>query len=275
MGNDCIEIEGLVVFANHGVFQEEKRMGQKFEVSLKLYMDMNRAAANDDITLAVNYGDVCAFVTEFTKKNRCKLIEAAARNIADALLVRYSQINIAEVTLKKPWAPIGLPLESVAVRMTQKRSTAYIGIGSNMGDRQAYLDFAVNAISENERCRIKAVSEYIETEPWGVKEQASFLNGCIKLETLLDPHELLAFLQSIENEAGRERKVHWGPRTLDLDILLYDDLIIQTDELTIPHPYMHKREFVLKPLCEIAPYAYNPIVKEYVVNLLGMLCERN
>lgn len=268
MKSDFIEIENLIVFANHGVFPEEKKMGQKFAVSVRLYMDMDEAAANDDIALAVNYGEVCAFVTEFTKKNRSKLIEAAAGNIADALLMRYARVKEAEVTLKKPWAPIGLPLDSVAVTISRRRSVAYIGIGSNMGDKKAYLDFAVKELSENERCRVKSVSEYIETEPWGMTEQESFLNGCIELETILPPRELLALLQEIENKAGRRREIHWGPRTLDLDILLYDDAVMNTAELTIPHPYMHRRAFVLKPLCQIAPYAYHPVIKEYAVNML-------
>ena len=96
------------------------------------------------------------------------------------------------------------------------------------------------------------------TPPYGVTDQPDFLNGCLKLRTLLYPYELLAELNRIEKEAGRERIIHWGPRTLDLDIIFYDDLISQEDELCIPHVEMHKRSFVLEPLEEIAPYKRHP-----------------
>lgn len=268
MQNDCIEIRDLVVFANHGVLPEEKTMGQKFVISLRLYADMSEAAAADDINRAVNYAEVCAYVTEFTKTNRCRLIEAAAESIANALLIRYSMLSMVEVTLKKPWAPIGLPLDRVAVHISRKRSTAYIGIGSNIGDKKAYLDLAVSALRANEYCTVKKVSEYIVTAPYGGVEQDDFLNGCIELETILSPHALLSLLHETENKAGRERTVHWGPRTLDMDILLYDDMVMHDDVLTIPHPEMAKREFVLAPLAELAPYAYNPVVKDYAVNML-------
>ncbi len=268
MRNDYIEIRDLIIFANHGVLPEEKTMGQKFVISLKLYEDMSEAAAADDINKAVNYAEVCAYVTEFTRINRCRLIETAAENIANALLIRYPALTRVEITLKKPWAPIGLPLDRVAVNICRKRSTAYIGIGSNMGDKKGLLDFAVKALGENEYCAVKRVSEYIVTKPYGGVEQDDFLNGCIELDTVLSPHALLDLLHEIENRAGRKREIHWGPRTLDLDILLYDDTVMHDDTLTIPHPELAKREFVLAPLAEIAPYAYDPVVRDYAVNML-------
>ncbi len=266
--NDIIEIKDLIVFANHGVLPEEKKMGQKFSISMRLHIDTAEAARTDDINKAVNYSEVCAFVTEFTKQNSCKLIETAADNIAHALLMCYPSVSEVRITLKKPWAPIGLPLDSVAVEVSRKRSTAYIGVGSNMGDRRGYLDFAAAALDMSDGCKVCAVAEYIETEPYGGVAQDKFLNSCICIETILNPFELLALLHDIENEAGRTREVRWGPRTLDLDILLYDDAVICTDTLVIPHPEMTKREFVLAPLAQIAPYAYNPVAKDYAVNLL-------
>lgn len=268
MMNDFIEIRNLIVFANHGVMPEEKKMGQKFVISMKLYNDMSQTAGTDDITKAVNYAEVCSFVTEFTKQNRCKLIETAAENIANALLMCYPALSQVDITLKKPWAPIGLPLESVAVTLTRKRHIAYIGIGSNMGDKRGYLDFAVESINGSGVCRVKKSSEYIVTKPYGGVKQDDFLNGCLEVETVLGPQALLDFLHEIENNAGRTRTVHWGPRTLDLDILLYDDLVIHTDTLTIPHPEMAKRRFVLAPLAEIAPYAYDPVSRDYAINML-------
>jgi dihydroneopterin aldolase/2-amino-4-hydroxy-6-hydroxymethyldihydropteridine diphosphokinase len=266
--DDCIEINDLIIFANHGVLPEEKAMGQKFALSLRLYMDMANAAKTDDINTSVNYADVCSFVTDFTKKNRSKLIEAAADNIAVALLLRYPSVKRIEVILKKPWAPIGLPLEGVSVSISRSRSCVYIGIGSNLGDKKAYLDFAVKELDEHDKCRVVKTSDYIVTKPVGDVVQDDFLNGCIELETILSPRELLDFLHEIENKAGRERKIHWGPRTLDLDILFYDDIIMNEPDLIIPHPEAAKREFVLKPLSEIAPYLYHPVKKDYIINLL-------
>lgn len=265
--NDYIEIDNLVVFANHGVFDEEKRMGQRFMVSLRLYMDMSKAAYTDDIDKSVNYGEVCEFVTEFTKTHRSKLIEKAAQDIAYALLMKYPLISKAEVELKKPWAPIGLPLDNVLVRLTRKRTKAYISMGSNMGDKKGFLDFAVNELESNELCKVVKVSKYIETLPVGPVKQDNFLNACVEVETLLPPYDLLELLQSIENKANRVRTVHWGPRTLDLDIILYGRDIITDERLTVPHIEMVNREFVLKPLCEIAPYAYHPIKRMYVSEL--------
>lgn len=268
MTNDRIEIQDLVVFANHGVLKEEKAMGQKFVISLSLFADMSKAAGTDDIEDAVNYAEVCEFVTEFTKNNRSKLIEAAAENIATALLLCYPLLDRVDITLNKPWAPVGLPLGGIAVKLSRARHSAYIGMGSNMGDKKGYLDLAVKRLNESEVCRVSKVSEYITTAPVGYTEQDDFLNACIGIDTVLSPSELLALLHRIENEAGRERAIHWGPRTLDLDILLYDDAVICTDELVIPHPEMAKRRFVLEPLSEIAPHAYHPVAGDYVINLL-------
>lgn len=273
MMNDYIEIDNLVIFANHGVFDEEKRMGQRFMVSLKLYTDMSKAASTDDIRESVNYGEVCEFVTNFTKTHRSKLIEKAAQDISYALLLKYPLIKKAEVMLKKPWAPIGLPLDNILVKLSRSRVKAYIALGSNMGDKKGYLDFAISELEKNEYCKVKKVSDYIETKPVGPVSQEDFLNACAEVETVLPPFELLELLQSIENKANRVRTVHWGPRTLDLDILLYGDEIITEERLCVPHIEMANREFVLKPLCEIAPYAYHPIKRAYVAELLNKLCK--
>ena len=113
------------------------------------------------------------------------------------------------------------------------------------------------------------------TPPYGVTDQPDFLNGCLKLRTLLYPYELLAELNRIEKEAGRERIIHWGPRTLDLDIIFYDDLVLEEADLCIPHVEMHKRKFVLEPLGEIAPYKRHPISGKRVCEMLVELNEND
>ena len=118
---------------------------------------------------------------------------------------------------------------------------------------------------------MEAVSDFLVTKPYGVTDQDDFLNGCIKLRTLLTPRELLDRLHHIEQAAGRERILRWGPRTLDLDILFYDDLILGEADLCIPHVDLPNREFVLRPLCEIAPYLHHPATGKTVREMLQEL----
>lgn len=130
---------------------------------------------------------------------------------------------------------------------------AYLSIGTNEGNRNENLEKALSYLQSVTEIDVISVSSIYETEPWGGVEQNLFLNLVTKIDTVLDSESLLDACQEIENKIGRQRLVHWGPRTIDIDILLYDDLTIQTEKLTIPHPYMEKREFVLAPLREIAP----------------------
>lgn len=130
-------------------------------------------------------------------------------------------------------------------------SIAYLSVGSNMGDRGANLRFALKSLAERDGIQPLRGSAIYETSPWGPVAQENFLNACIELETSLSPDELLSVCQDIEHAAARSREVHWGPRTLDIDILLYDDITIETPRLTIPHPRMKERMFVLVPLMEL------------------------
>ncbi len=130
-------------------------------------------------------------------------------------------------------------------------SIAYLSVGSNMGDRGANLRFALKSLAERDGIQPLRGSAIYETSPWGPVAQENFLNACIELETSLSPDELLSVCQDIEHAAARSREIHWGPRTLDIDILLYDDITIETPRLTIPHPRMKERMFVLVPLMEL------------------------
>ena len=268
---DKIFIKNLEVYAYHGVLDEERRLGQKFFIDAVLYADLRDAGRSDALDKTVNYAELCAMITEYTRAHTCKLIESAVSQIADEILVRYPLIKRAELTLRKPWAPIGLPIDCAGVSVTRSRHTAYIALGSNMGDKRAYLDEAVRRLDEDERCKVVRVSDFIETEPYGGVEQDSFLNGALELETLYSPERLLTLLNEIEARAHRERKIHWGPRTLDLDIILYDDVIMQTERLTIPHIDMCRRDFVLKPMAQIAPYKRHSVNRKTMLELLEEL----
>ena len=149
----------------------------------------------------------------------------------------------------------------------------YISFGSNMGDREQNIKQGIEQLQVLEDCKVLKVSQYIETEPYGVIEQDKFLNGCLKLQTLLTPQELLTELHTIEDKAGRKRTLRWGPRTLDLDIIFYDDCVIAQEDLMIPHVDMQHRLFVLEPLCEIAPYAFHPVLHKSVMQLKEEACD--
>lgn len=130
---------------------------------------------------------------------------------------------------------------------------SYLSLGSNQGDRKDNLTKALEHMNSISASKINKVSSCYETEPWGGVTQDSFLNLVIEVETELDPVELLHECQKIELKLGRKRDIHWGPRTIDIDILLYGDIRFQSEELIIPHPYLEQREFVLAPLREINP----------------------
>jgi 2-amino-4-hydroxy-6-hydroxymethyldihydropteridine diphosphokinase len=151
-------------------------------------------------------------------------------------------------------------------------SRALIGLGSNLGDRRATLEAAIAALDATPGVRVGRVSAFHETEPvGGPPGQGAYLNAAALLETTLGPLELLPVLQAIEARFGRVRGIRWGERTLDLDLLLFDDRIIQTPELSIPHPRLMERRFVLEPLAEVAPQAVEPRTRRTVSELLAEL----
>lgn len=261
---DQIIIENLKVFAYHGVYPEENEKGQNFYVNAILETDTRKAGISDDLDLSTNYGEVCIFLNNYLKEQTYKLIEAVAENAAEALLLRFPLVRRVTLEIRKPEAPIALPFESVSVKIVRGWHKTYLACGSNMGDKKAHLDSAVKALRADVKCRVLRVSDWIVTAPYGGVEQDDFLNGAIELETLYTPEALLEKLHEIENSHGREREIHWGPRTLDLDILLYEDCIMYTDDLIIPHADMQNRYFVLKPLAQIAPYERHPLLGQSI-----------
>ncbi len=259
---DKITIENLEVFAYHGVCEEERALGQKFMISLELYMDLLAAGKSDALKATIDYAEVCRIVTRHVQSRKYNLIETVAQSIADTLLLRYrDELEEVSVSIKKPWAPIALTVDSCGVAISRKWHKAYIGLGSNMGERDAYLKDGVSTFANDEYSDVLRKSDVIETKPYGDAATADFLNQVIMIKTIRTPESLLSLCRGAEERAGRKRDVRWGDRTLDLDILLYDDLILdmKDPDLTIPHVDLHNRDFVLEPLSQIAPGVIHPV----------------
>lgn len=268
---DEIRINHLEVFGNHGVFPEETRLGQKFLVNAVLYTRTREAGHTDDLTKSIHYGEICHKITCFLRENTYRLIESAAEHLAEELLLKVPRLWAVDLEILKPWAPIGLPLESVSVKITRGWHRAYLALGSNLGDKEGYLNEAVQKLKQTAGIRVTKVSEWMETKPYGGVEQDDFLNGCLEAETILEPFALLAEMNRIEAEAGRERTIHWGPRTLDLDLIFYDDFISEEPQLILPHPDLENREFVLRPLLELCPYLHHPVTGKTVRQMVSEL----
>lgn len=273
MANDLdeIRIRGLRIFAHHGVFPEETRLGQMFVVNATLYTSTRQGGLADCLEDTISYADVCLFLTDYLQKNTWKLLEAAVEHTCRALLLRFPLLHGVELELEKPSAPIPLPFDSVSVRVKRSWHRCFVALGSNIGDTKGYLDGAVEALKADPSIRLKRVSSYLVTTPYGGVEQDDFLNGAVELETLYAPEELLDKLHTIEKAAKRERLIHWGPRTLDLDILFYDDLTQDDPDLTLPHPDMQNRDFVLRPMAELAPHFVHPVFHKTMGQLLKKL----
>ena len=264
---DKIIIEKLEVFAHHGVLEEEQRKGQIFQVNAVLYMDAHRAGLEDNLFYSIDYGQICQFITNWMQENTYQLLEAVAEKMSKAILLKYDKIVAVDLEIRKPQAPIPLPFGCVSVKIHRRWHTAYLTMGSNMGDKVQYINGAIRALTAHPQIKVKKVSDFILSKPYGVTDQENFLNGALEIETLLEPEELLDALHDMEDAAGRTRLRRWGPRTLDLDIIFYDKLVYESDNVVIPHPDMQNRDFVLEPLSALAPYYRHPLFGKTVMQL--------
>jgi dihydroneopterin aldolase/2-amino-4-hydroxy-6-hydroxymethyldihydropteridine diphosphokinase len=264
---DYIRITNLKVFAHHGVFPEETAEGQDFYVNATLGLDCRRAGMRDQLEDSINYGDVCQFITAFLTEHTYKLIEAAAEQLAREMLLTMEGLQTVKIELCKPNAPIGLPFENVSVEIERGWHKVYIAVGSNMGEKKTCMENGIRRLAAHPDIRLIQVSDFITTVPYGSVKQDVFLNGAFAVETLLSPRELLDVIHDAEREEGRTREIHWGPRTLDLDIIFYDRLVYEDEELVIPHVDMANRVFVLKPLAQLCPNYRHPILQKTVQQL--------
>ena len=269
--NGRILIDGYELTGCHGVNPEEKVEPQRFVFSAQLDFDLTEAAETDDVDKTVSYAAVCKVIKAFFGESSRDLVETLALGAARRIMLAFPRLVRAAVTVAKPDAPMKGKFDSVGVTAEVKRSVAYVGMGSSLGDRHAYLDKAKELIREDPL--VLSVSESARTEPapYGGAAKNAFINSALRVETLHTPEGLLGLLMRVERECGRTREVHWGDRTLDLDLLLFGDEVRSEGDLILPHPEMTRREFVLAPLADIAPHAVHPLSGKRVSELLSEL----
>ena len=254
---DQIRISELRAMAVVGALPHEREAAQPLRIDLVLDVDLHDAGRSDELDETVHYGLVAEQVSALVTESKDVLLERLATRIADEVLT-FGRVEAVQVELTKLRPPIAVDAATTSVRIRRTVADrqlspptthrAFIALGSNLGDRESYLRLAVAGLSP-----IVAQSQVYETDPvGGPDDQGAYLNMVVELETTLDPFALLRRCQRIEGEAMRQRVVHWGPRTLDIDIVLYDDVVIESPELVVPHPRFAERRFVLTPLSEIA-----------------------
>lgn len=258
LGTDRVEIDGLVVMTVVGALPHERDAAQPVRIDLSIGTDLHDAGRTDELDDTVNYGAVAEQVAGVVRAATDTLLERLADRIATTVLAHPRADSVA-VTVTKLRPPIPEQVESTAVRIVRDRThltatspeahSVIVALGSNLGDRESYLRLAIERLGT-----VSAASQVFETAPvGGPEDQGAYLNMVVAVDTALDPYAYLRRCHRIEADAGRERTVHWGPRTLDVDILFYDHITIADERLTIPHPLLGERRFVLTPLAEVAP----------------------
>lgn len=257
---DTIELVGVRARGRHGVLEQEKRDGQEFVVDATLCLDTAPAARADALARTVNYAEVAAVIVEVVGTGCDDLIETLAQQLADAILASQVLVRAVEVTVHKPSAPIPHPFSDVSVRICREAPPvpAVLALGTNLGDREGHLRRGLELLAAADDVDVTWTGPVLETDPVGGvlvegAEQGPYLNTVVGIVTSLGPWEVLALAQAIEADARRERTLRWGPRTLDVDVITWGNLVQDDPDLTLPHPRAHQRAFVLAPWAAVRP----------------------
>ena len=257
--NDFIKVTNMKVFAYHGVLEEEKKNGQDFYLNAKVYVDMRKAGLTDQLEDTINYDSVCIFLAEVFAEKQFDTIEAAAEYTVQEIIVNFPTIEAMELEVRKPHAPLTYVPEDISVTIYREWHTVYLSFGSNMGNPKGHINEAITMLKDPYAIRNVMLSELFVTKPYGPVEQNDFVNGCLEMETYMDPEELVTYIHEIEDYFERDRSIHWGPRPIDLDIVFFDDYVYNSKTLTIPHADMENRMFVLEPLSQLCPGRRHPV----------------
>jgi dihydroneopterin aldolase/2-amino-4-hydroxy-6-hydroxymethyldihydropteridine diphosphokinase len=269
---DRISLKEMKLFGYTGCLPEEKKNGQYFYVTVDMYFRDIPGRLTDDLKDTVNYANVYYMVEKLVSTTKFDLIEHLAYKIGRSVIAYSRLIDSVRVLVRKPDAPVDGTFDSMETEITVRRREAVIGFGGNMGERDEIIKEAIDMLKYDPAIDLVNVSSLYETEPVGYEDQADFLNGCAVIRTYLEPLELLKVLQKIENELHRVRTIKNGPRTIDLDLLLMQGVKMDTNVLTIPHPRMYERAFVLVPLKELG-YYHGPIPDDKEVRPTGIRFE--
>ena len=262
-----IILKDYEVVACHGVNPEEKVNPQRFLFTVEVGTDFKLAEESDNLDNTVSYSAVKKVVKKIAEDNTFDLIEKLAYTVAKGVLLSFPLAESVNVIVKKPDAPMSGKFDYVAVELSLKWTDVYLALGSNEGDRNAYLDLAINMLKEDDNIKDVKESSRIVSEAYGGVATGEFVNSCANIKTIYTPHELLAKINEIEKAGDRVRTVHWGDRTLDVDIIFFGEDIIGDEDLCVPHIDMQNREFVLKPLLELCPNKLHPLLNKRVVDL--------
>jgi len=249
--SDRVELRGLRALGHHGALAGEQDRRQPFEIDLDVEVDLGVAARSDALFDTVDYGAIARVAAGVVTDERWRLLERMAQRIGEEVLAADPRVGAVTVTVRKLRPPVPVDLGSAGVQLSLRRRRAFLGLGSNLGDREAALRAAVAALPD-----VRATSPVYETDPvGGPAGQPPYLNLVVALFTALDPHDLLSVAMEAEAAAGRDREAEerHGPRPLDIDILWMDGVSVDDGGLTVPHPRMWERRFVLAPLRDLAP----------------------
>lgn len=253
--SDTVYVSNLCIHGFHGVRPEETRLGQRFYIDIECTLDTAACTADDDYDKTVCYATLCDLAAEVSRNGPYKLIETFGERITQAVLARFPSVTRVRVRVRKPSAPISATFDHVGVEITRERRYRIgLSLGSNLGDKVANIRTALMLLSAEEGMDVDSTSRFYRTEPWGNEAQDWFVNVCSIGSTTLRPMSILKTCKRIEVALGRVPAERWGPRAIDIDLLFIDDLDMVSPALTLPHPEMFNRAFVLVPLAEIASH---------------------
>ncbi len=258
-----IRLVNMIFYGYHGVAAAERETGRRYEVDCEIETDITKAARSDHLDDAVNYLSIYKTVEEFLENHRYNLLETLAERLREEITKKTGASRVT-LRVRKRIPPVPGNIDYVEVETSGEKlevchvADIFLGLGANEGDRETNIKKAIDLLSRSEDIRIKAVSSLYESKSVGVSNQPDYLNCVVRIETGLDPHSLLETTKSIETTLGRQPYTHMLPRPMDIDILIYDDIDLDSLDLMIPHSRLKSRRFVLEPLLEIDPDAIDP-----------------